>query len=119
MARETTPRGRDAASRNAGTSPRESGPSASAREGATGGDAHGRASDWVVGIDLGPTNCVLAAADTRTEQATIDVLAIPQVVAPKQVEARELLPSFLYLAGTDEVGSLDLPWATGRDTAVG
>jgi molecular chaperone DnaK (HSP70) len=74
---------------------------------------------WVVGIDLGTTNCVLAAADTTTEPAAIDVVPIPQVVAPKQVEARELLPSFLYLAGADEVGALDLPWASGRDLAVG
>jgi len=111
MARETTPRGRDAAPRSpAGPSPRESGAKP---------DVRPRPSHWVVGIDLGTTNCVLAAADTRTDEATIDVLAIPQVVAPKQVEARELLPSFLYLAGADEVGALDLPWATGRDTAVG
>jgi len=74
---------------------------------------------WVVGIDLGTTNCVLAAADTRAESPAITVLAIPQVVAPKQVEARELLPSFLYLGGPDEIGSLDLPWASGRDLAVG
>jgi molecular chaperone DnaK (HSP70) len=74
---------------------------------------------WVVGIDLGTTNCVLAAADTRAESPAIAVLAIPQVVAPKQVEARELLPSFLYLGGPDEIGSLDLPWASGRDLAVG
>ncbi len=87
---------RDAASRASGTSPR-----------------------WVVGIDLGTTNCVLAAADTRDETPAIEVLGIPQVVTPKQVEARDLLPSFLYLAGADEVGSLDLPWAKGRDLAVG
>ena len=74
---------------------------------------------WVVGIDLGTTNCVLAAADTRAESPTITVMAIPQVVAPKQVEAQELLPSFLYLAGEEEIGALDLPWARGRDLAVG
>jgi molecular chaperone DnaK (HSP70) len=81
--------------------------------------ASGSAPRWIVGIDLGTTNCVLAAADTRAEDATITVVPIPQVVASKQVEAHELLPSFLYLAGNDEVGSLDLPWATGRDFAVG
>jgi len=45
---------------------------------------------WVVGIDLGTTNCVLAAADTTTEPAAIEVVPIPQVVAPKQVEARHI-----------------------------
>ncbi|MBP1690579.1 MAG: Hsp70 family protein, partial [Deltaproteobacteria bacterium] len=74
---------------------------------------------WVVGIDLGTTNCVLAAADTRAETVAIEVLPIPQVVAPKQVEAHELLPSFLYLGGPEEVGAFDLPWASGRDLAVG
>ena len=74
---------------------------------------------WIVGIDLGTTNCVLAAADTRPDAPAIAVLPIPQVVAPKQVEARELLPSFLYLGGPEDVGALDLPWATGRDLAVG
>jgi molecular chaperone DnaK (HSP70) len=74
---------------------------------------------WIVGIDLGTTNCVLAAVDARAETAAIEVLAIPQVVAPKQVEARALLPSFLYLGGPEDVGALDLPWSTGRDLAVG
>ncbi len=74
---------------------------------------------WIVGIDLGTTNCVLAAVDTRADAPAIAVLAIPQVVGPKQVEARDLLPSFLYLGGPEDVGALDLPWATGRDVAVG
>ncbi len=39
---------------------------------------------WVVGIDLGTTNCVLAAADTTAEPAAIDVVPIPQVVAPSR-----------------------------------
>jgi len=90
-----------------------------ARSGASGSAREATPARWVVGIDLGTTNCVLAAADTHAATPTIAVLAVPQVVAPKQVEARELLPSFLYLGGPDEVGSLDLPWATGRDVAVG
>lgn len=90
-----------------------------ARSAASGSTRDATPARWVVGIDLGTTNCVLAAADTQAETPTIAVLPVPQVVAPKQVEARELLPSFLYLAGPDEVGSLDLPWANGRDVAVG
>jgi len=81
--------------------------------------ARGRSARYVVGIDLGTTNNVVACADTESPAPVIEVVAIPQVVQPKQVEARELLPSFLYLAGDDEVGVLDLPWATGRDFAVG
>ena len=90
-----------------------------ARSTASGSAREASPARWVIGIDLGTTNCVLAAADTQATTPAIAVLPIPQVVAPKQVEARELLPSFLYLGGADEVGSLDLPWASGRDVAVG
>jgi molecular chaperone DnaK (HSP70) len=78
-----------------------------------------RPSRFVVGIDLGTTNCVLACADTATQGASLEVVPVPQVVAPKQVEAREVLPSFLYLASPEEQGALDVPWESGRDFAVG
>jgi molecular chaperone DnaK (HSP70) len=74
---------------------------------------------WVVGIDLGTTNCVLACVDTQAADAAIEVVPIPQVVRPKQVEARPLLPSFLYLGSPEEAGTLDLPWREGGDVAVG
>jgi len=61
----------------------------------------------------------MACADTTGAEASIEVVAVPQVVAPSEVEAREVLPSFLYLADAAEVGTLDLPWARGRDFAVG
>jgi hypothetical protein len=77
------------------------------------------AARWVVGIDLGTTNSVVACADTESATASIEVVPIPQVVQAKQVEAREVLPSFLYLAGAEEQGALDLPWSAGRDFAVG
>src|SRR5204863_6750938 len=74
---------------------------------------------WVVGIDLGTTNSVMACAATTGDAPSIDVVAVPQVIAPSEVEARELLPSFLYLADAAEVGTLDLPWGRKRDFAVG
>ena len=55
---------------------------------------------FVVGIDLGTTNCALAAVDTGAgDAAKPAVVPIPQVVSPGTVEARPLLPSFLYLPG--------------------
>ncbi len=77
---------------------------------------------FVVGIDLGTTNCALAYADAGTDGAArVLPLAIPQVVGPGSVEARELLPSFLYLPGPGEqpAGALKLPWDADRDYAVG
>src|SRR5579864_1511266 len=79
-------------------------------------------SRYVVGIDLGTTNCSLAYVDTGAgEDARPADLPIPQVVQPGVVEERPLLPSFLYLPGANELpaGSLKLPWDANRDYAVG
>jgi hypothetical protein len=83
-------------------------------------------SRYVVGIDLGTTHTVLAYASTEAaaEDAAgpaVRVLEVPQVVAPGVVEARPVLPSFLYAAAGPEfpAGALDLPWAKGRTFAVG
>lgn len=76
---------------------------------------------YVVGIDLGTTNCVLAYVDTAREPdhpdaPSIEVLAVPQLVRPGSVEARLQLPSFLYLpvAGELPPESLALPWGTAE-----
>jgi hypothetical protein len=80
-------------------------------------------SRFVVGIDLGTTNCALAYVDTGAPEAEARPrqLAIPQVVQPGVVEERPLLPSYLYLPGPKELpaGSLKLPWDANRDFAVG
>src|SRR5436309_4761064 len=80
-------------------------------------------SRYVVGIDLGTTNSALAYVDTEAGKAdtTPKTLPIPQVVQKGVVEERNLLPSFLYLPGPNELpaGSLKLPWAPDRDFAVG
>jgi hypothetical protein len=76
---------------------------------------------YVVGIDLGTTNCVLAYAALDTERPQIEVLKIPQLVSPSTVESQTGLPSFLYLASEHEAvgGVLDLPWSRERRFAVG
>jgi hypothetical protein len=76
---------------------------------------------YVIGIDLGTTNSVLAYAPLEGEQASVQLLPIPQLVAASTVEARPVLPSFLYLAAEHESGkgAYDLPWAEGRSFAVG
>src|SRR4029077_7193724 len=78
------------------------------------------ASLFIVGIDLGTTNTACAYVDSAADRA-IRVFEIPQLVAPGEVRPRPTLPSFLYLAGPHDVppGSLDLPWAPGRDFCVG
>ena len=79
-------------------------------------------SRYVVGIDLGTTNCALAYVDTGAgESAPVKHFPIPQVVQPGAVEDRPLLSSFLYLPGPNEqpAGALKLPWDAKRDFAVG
>ena len=68
---------------------------------------------FVVGIDLGTTNCALAWGDTTDgEAARVRIQEIPQLVNPGEVAARTLLPSFLYAPGEKDfpAGSLLLPW---------
>ncbi|MBL8633307.1 MAG: Hsp70 family protein [Myxococcales bacterium] len=74
-------------------------------------------SRYVVGIDLGTTHSVMAYLDTsqlgEEGPPPVPVLfEVPQVVLPGQVEARPLLPSFLYLAAATDfpARSLQLPW---------
>ena len=55
-------------------------------------------SRYVVGIDLGTTNSAVAFVDTAAEPWRVETFAVPQLVAPGVVEARETLPSFHYQA---------------------
>lgn len=76
---------------------------------------------YVIGIDLGTTNSVLAYAPVNAEQPQVQLLPIPQLTAPGTVESRTSLPSFLYLAPDQEAagGSLDLPWQAGQTQVAG
>ncbi len=79
------------------------------------------ASRYIIGIDLGTTNTAVAYLDSSVEGADPKVFAVPQITQAGERQARETLPSFLYLPDEQEVaeGALDLPWATGRNFAVG
>ncbi|MEN6366379.1 MAG: Hsp70 family protein [Thermoguttaceae bacterium] len=72
------------------------------------------ASRYVVGFDLGTTNSAVTYVDTAEAPGQIRTLAIPQLVAPGQVEARDTLPSFHYqpAAGELSAGALRLRWQT-------
>ena len=79
-------------------------------------------SRFVVGIDLGTTNCALAYVDTGAGgDPKVQPFLIPQVVNPGEVAERGLLPSSLYLPGSGEqpAGAMKLPWDAERDFAVG
>ena len=71
---------------------------------------------FVVGIDLGTSNCALAYAEldeVRSQgRPVIRELEIAQLVAPGDVQARHLLPSSLYTPAGFELSpeQTDLPW---------
>jgi len=75
---------------------------------------------FVVGVDLGTTNCAVAYVDTAAGDE-IQALPLPQVVAAGEVASLPSLPSFLLLPGPHDVqaGALALPWADDAHTAVG
>ena len=79
-------------------------------------------SRFVIGIDLGTTNCVVAYAELESPDAPkIELLQIPQLVTAGTVESFSNLPSFLYLASErEQVAAGVLPWSSGSgDQIVG
>ncbi len=69
---------------------------------------------YCIGIDLGTTNSVIAyaalpedlSAGGEKSEPSLQLLPIPQLIGPGQVESRLSLPSFLYLPREGEVESL-------------
>ena len=81
-------------------------------------------SRYAIGIDLGTTHSAVSYLNLEGGQArgpAQSMLPIPQLTAPGTVEARTLLPSFLYLPGAQEFppGSLALPWNPNAPALVG
>jgi molecular chaperone DnaK (HSP70) len=81
-------------------------------------------SRYLIGIDLGTTNCAVAYVDTHgRERPTADIrnFEVPQLVAPGETAPRAMLPSFLYLPGEHELppGAGRLPWSENADQIVG
>ena len=68
---------------------------------------------YVVGIDLGTTNSVVAYAPLDVDKPEVQLLPIPQLVAPGTIESRTSLPSFAYLPPEGQAGdkALALPWS--------
>jgi len=79
---------------------------------------------FIVGIDLGTTNSILAytAAETEAREApNIQILEMAQLIGPGAVAEREMLPSFIFMPGEKDIASdaLDLPWHRDVEQIVG
>lgn len=79
------------------------------------------ASQFVVGIDLGTSNCAVAYAELEAVRAAgrplIQALELEQLVAPGDVQPRRLLPSAQYLPAGFEISAeaTALPWSEPSD----
>src|SRR5215470_5448330 len=83
-------------------------------------------SRYLIGIDLGTTNCAVAYVDTM--ESTNGAVAsgirrfdIAQLTGPGEVRTLPLLPSSLYFPTDDEIssGSVSLPWQERPATIIG
>jgi molecular chaperone DnaK (HSP70) len=85
--------------------------------------ARGVPARYVVGIDLGTTNSVVAYAELTAGDAAAAVhsFSIPQLIGAGTVEARSVLPSFLYLPADEERSgdALRLPWGSTATVVAG
>ncbi|TWU24962.1 Chaperone protein DnaK [Novipirellula galeiformis] len=62
-------------------------------------------SRYSIGIDLGTTNSVVAFCPLDAPE-DLQLMKIPQVIQPGQMESRDSLPSFLYLPRESELDAL-------------
>jgi len=78
---------------------------------------------YIVGIDLGTTNCVVSYIDSEhtANDPKVELFKILQITEAGVVEEQAVLPSFLYIPSETELPekSLSLPWAEDIRYTVG
>ena len=78
-------------------------------------------SRFLVGIDLGTTNCSVCYIDMAEPERALHDFPVIQTVAVGETAAETLLPSFCYLPGEHDLpeNALSLPWNRSPKLAVG
>jgi DNA-K related protein/Hsp70 protein len=76
-------------------------------------------SRYIVGIDLGTTNCAVAFVDTQRKPPAVELFRVEQWVDFGTQEKRELLPSFHYQPTRQEIASLTTSVDADPPTVVG
>jgi len=78
-------------------------------------------SRFIVGIDLGTTNIVMACCDTAQAVPEIQILPVPQLIAPGEVRAEKLYPAACWLPAPEACAPtlLGLPWLPENSKATG
>ena len=80
------------------------------------------APSYIIGIDLGTSNCAAAFADASLgAEVAVEDFPIPQLQRPGEVVSQLLLPSSLYVPSAHELpaGSTHLPWGESPEFIVG
>ncbi|MBF0472938.1 MAG: Hsp70 family protein [Nitrospirae bacterium] len=69
-------------------------------------------SRYIIGIDLGTTNCVVSYIDNTSSDKVPKILPIPQITQAGVVGNKDTLPSYIYIPTESELtqGGLSLPW---------
>lgn len=75
----------------------------------------------ILGIDLGTTHSAMASVDPSLgPQAPVVDFPVPQLTRPGELAQRPLLPSCVYLPGSElPADALGLPWGTSAEAVVG
>lgn len=80
-------------------------------------------SKYIIGIDLGTTNCTMAYTEAESAKETPEIVqfSIPQVSAAGVQTEDYLLPSFLYFPLQEEIDKqlTGISWETARKYCVG
>jgi molecular chaperone DnaK (HSP70) len=79
---------------------------------------------YIIGIDLGTTNSIVAytkACTKNGEKPDIQVFKTPQLTDASTLEQRDILPSFVFIPEKHDVSqnALALPWDSDAKLAVG
>lgn len=76
---------------------------------------------YIIGIDLGTTNCTLAYSQANIEEPQIQQFQIPQVTLSGSQGEEPFLPSFVYFPLPEELksGCTQLEWAPKQDYCEG
>ena len=92
----------------------------SEERGTNGGEADESLSRFVVGIDLGTTNCAVAFVDCEAIDRGVQIFQVDQFTDWGQTERRSTLPSFHYQCTEEERGAAQqgLPWEDEAPAAI-
>lgn len=71
---------------------------------------------YIVGIDLGTSNCAVASVEPKSAASKVADFPVVQLVRPGEPAPRSLLPSVVYLPADAELPdtALALPWGVDR-----